>query len=31
MAKTIYYASIGPELIAHDINVDGAALTSGAS
>jgi len=27
MAKTIYYASIGPELIAHDIDVDGAALT----
>ena len=27
MAKTIYYASIGPELIAYDIDVDGAALT----
>jgi len=27
MAKTIYYASIGPELFAHDIDVDGAALT----
>ena len=27
MPKTIYYASIGPELIAHDIDVDSATLT----
>jgi 6-phosphogluconolactonase len=27
MAKTIYYASVGPELTAYDIDVDGAALT----
>ncbi len=26
-AKTVYYASIGPELAAYDIDVDGAALT----
>jgi 6-phosphogluconolactonase len=26
-SKTVYYASIGPELVAHDIDVDGAALT----
>jgi 6-phosphogluconolactonase len=27
MAKTVYYASNGPELATHDIDVDGAALT----
>ena len=27
MPKTVYYASIGPELALYDIDVDGAALT----
>jgi 6-phosphogluconolactonase len=27
MAKTVYYASVGPELTLYDIDVDGAALT----